>query len=226
MPQQPQNPVASSNSCPFCQQDHDLDKCEDYIRKLIEERSKILEKSKLCYGCYVQVSTDHRVRSCKHGRISTICKERYPTGLHVCKRPSEKKPGDDNANNNRSTLTCVTTKMTANVVSMCFVPVRVKYVQSGKKVKTHAMLDCCSQGTFINAGLAKGLKASSMKTSIQIKTLNGTVRTGSVFKSIGKSVWTDLPVTYSKNDLSIEKKMLQHQTKPRNGNIWTGLLVR
>ena len=62
------------------------------------------------------------------------------------------------------------------------------------------MLDSCSQGTFINTDLAKVLKASGMKTSLQIKTLNGTITTESeaisglrVSKLTGKPVWIDLP---------------------------------
>ena len=34
------------------------------------------------------------------------------------------------------------------------------------------MLDCCSQGTFINIDLAKKLKAEGVQTTIKIKTLN------------------------------------------------------
>ena len=47
-------------------------------------------------------------------------------------------------------MTCATTKMKSRVVSMCIVPVKVRHVHSGREIQTYAMLDCCSQGTFIN----------------------------------------------------------------------------
>ena len=131
------------SSCPLCQRDHDLDKCEDFMKKSIEERSKFLARNKLCYGCYMPISSDHNARSCKQRRVCTI-------------------------------------------------------------------LDCCSQGTFINTDLARKLKADGMKTTIKIKTLNGEDTQESeaisglkVSKSIGKPVWIDLPVTYSKTDLPV-----------------------
>ena len=67
-----------------------------------------------------------------------------------------------------------------------------------------------SKGTFIRTDLARQLKADGMKTTIKIKTLNGEDTQESeafsglkVSKSIGKPVWTGLPVTYAKTDLPV-----------------------
>ena len=49
-------------------------------------------------------------------------------------------------------------KMKSNVVGMCVVPVKIKCNKSRKELKTCAMLDCCSQGTFINSELPKKLR--------------------------------------------------------------------
>ena len=75
------------NSCPLCQRDHDLDKCEDFMKKSTEDRSKFLAKNKLCYGCYMPISSDHNARSSKKKRVCTIYKETHPTGLHHYKHP-------------------------------------------------------------------------------------------------------------------------------------------
>ena len=53
------------------------------------------------------------------------------------------------------------------VISMCVVPIKMQYGNSIKVQETHALLDKCSQGTFINNPSVKGQKAS-----ITIKTLN------------------------------------------------------
>ena len=80
--------------------------------------------------------------------------------------------------------------------------------QSKKEFRTHAMLDCYSQGTFISTDLARKLKAECVQTTIKIKTLDGeeiqeteAVSGLKVSKSSGKSMWIDLPVTYTKEDL-------------------------
>ena len=53
----------------LCQNNHDLDKCQEYVNKSVEKRSKFLFQKKLCYGCYMPISTDHNSRSCKEGRV-------------------------------------------------------------------------------------------------------------------------------------------------------------
>ena len=122
------------NSFPLCQKDHDLDKCEDFKKKTIEDKSKFLAKNKLCYGCYMPISFDHNARICKQRRVFTIFKKKYPSGLHGYKHPRKSKLGDSSASNNENSMTCATTKMKSRVVSMCIEPVKVKHVHSGKEI--------------------------------------------------------------------------------------------
>ena len=56
-------------------------------------------------------------------------------------------------------------------MSMCVVPVKVKY-SSSPVVETYAILDSCSEGTFIEKGLLKELKISGRNTNITVKALN------------------------------------------------------
>ena len=44
---------------------------------------------------------------------------------------------------------------------------------SDKEVKAFALLDTCSQGTFVTEDLISKLGVSGVKSSINIKTLNG-----------------------------------------------------
>ena len=53
-------------------------------------------------------------------------------------------------------------------MSMCVVPVKVKY-GSSPVAETYAMLDSCSEGTFIKKGLLKELKISGRNTNITVK---------------------------------------------------------
>ena len=62
-------------------------------------------------------------------------------------------------------LFCNSTYTTSDVVSMCVVPVKVKY-GSSPVVETYAMLDSCSEGTFIEKGLLKELRISGRNMNI------------------------------------------------------------
>ena len=59
----------SKDVCYFCQNDHDLDKCQENMKKSVEERSKFLFQKKLRYGSYMPISTDHNSLSSKQRRV-------------------------------------------------------------------------------------------------------------------------------------------------------------
>ena len=62
---------------------------------------------------------------------------------------------------------------TEDVLSMCVVPVKVQHNQSDKEIITFAMLDTCSQGTFVTQSLMQQLSIKGVPTSLKIKTLIG-----------------------------------------------------
>ena len=64
------------------------------------------------------------------------------------------------------------------------------------------MLDCCSQGTFINSKLVKKLRIKGTMTTIKTKTLNGkesqetkAISDLKVTSSTGKNILIDLSVS-------------------------------
>ena len=100
--------------------------------------------------------------------------------------------------------------MTSNVVSMCVVPVKIKHNKSRKMLKTYTMLDCCSQGSFINSELAKKLRAEGTMTTIKVRKLNGeesqeteAINGLKVTSLTEKNGWIDLPVSYTRENLLV-----------------------
>ena len=198
----------SKHVCYLCQNNHDLDKYQEYMKKSVKERSKFLFQRKLCYGCYMPISTDHNSRSCKQRKMCDTRELVYMVIKVVRKTKMQMVAKSQKSN---SILACATTKLKSKVVSMCVVPVNVKCNNSKIEFTTHGMLDCCSQGTFISSDLARKLKAEGVQTNIKIKTLNGeesqeteAVSGLKVSKSSGERMWIDLPVTYTKEDLPVD----------------------
>ena len=77
----------------------------------MDNKNKLPTKNELCYGCYVPISSDHNARNCKHRGIYTICKQKYPTGLHGYKHPINRKLIYDSTNANDNSMTCATTQI-------------------------------------------------------------------------------------------------------------------
>ena len=44
------------------------------------------------------------------------------------------------------------------MISICIVPVRIKYENNGKQITTYVMLDNCSQGSFVRKAVLKELR--------------------------------------------------------------------
>ena len=94
-------------SCIHCKKEHDLDDCDEYLKKSIGERRKFLAEKQLCYSCYMP---GHRSRGCSQKRTCKTFSRRHPTGLHVENfQPIVKKPANDNVVKNvESALTTIT----------------------------------------------------------------------------------------------------------------------
>ena len=55
---------------------------------------------------------------------------------------------------------------------MCIVTVKVRAAAQGKDILTYAMLDNCSQGSFIREALVKKMQTSGRKRTLNLKTLD------------------------------------------------------
>ena len=109
---------------------------------------------------------------------------------------------------------------------MCVVPVKVRHKNSDKEIMMFAMLDTCSQGTFITTSLMEQLNISGIQTFINIKTLIGhqkefsyIVEGLSVSKatmSDGNSTWIKLPSAFSKKEIPVDTYEIATAKKLRN----------
>ena len=173
-----------------------------------------------CYGCYKLISMSHNARTCNDRQICQICKKKHPTGLHDY--TPKQKPGDNNsrASNEKQNVTfksnCVklddvscSASCSDEIVSMCIVPVKIRYVNKRKEV-TYAFLDNCSQGNFLREDIIHKLEGSRARTKIKVKTMNSgqthlsTPADGLEVASNNKSIneqWIKLPNCYSTSDL-------------------------
>ena len=100
---------------------------------------------------------------------------------------------------------------------MCIVPVVIKL--NSKEMKTYAMLDSCSQGSFIAKELLEEVGGRGISTNITVQTLSGrTTEESSLVKGIkvravsceAEEGWIDLPrPTLAMNYLLVERRSLQ-----------------
>ena len=51
-------------TCVLCFESHDLDACDRYMSRSLEDRKKVLYEKRLCYACYGSISDGHMARTC------------------------------------------------------------------------------------------------------------------------------------------------------------------
>ena len=64
-------------------------------------------------------------------------------------------------------------KFDVEVIKMCVVQIKISHQNCKKTIRAYAMLDNCSQGTFIKQDLPKRLGVDNQKLSLNLKTLTG-----------------------------------------------------
>ena len=72
-------------------------------------------------------------------------------------------------------MTCasVNGKFDVEVISMCVGPIKISHQNCKKAIRTCAMLDNYSQGSFIKQHLLKRLSVDGQKLILSLKTLTG-----------------------------------------------------
>ena len=171
----------------MCNSEHHLDKCEEFLKINLDERSKFLARKSLCYDCYKSISSTHNVRNCTLRRINEICQKKYPFSLYGCTTKQKTVESlDTNGRGDKQNTTallknncaqvgdvsCVTT-FSGEFISMCVVPIKIRYQNTGKELSTYGVLDSCSQGTFIRKDIGQTLVASRFETQASVRTVNG-----------------------------------------------------
>ena len=186
----------------------------------VEERSKFLSKQNLCYVCYEVISPKHTARNYPRRRNCKICLVKHPTGLHGYKTrrkddsKSDDDPGKTFKNNfaNIRNVPCESVR-TGEVLSMCMVPVKVRHKNFDKELMMFAMLNTCSQGTFITTSLMEQLNISGIQTFINIKTLIGHQKESYIVEGLsvskatvsdGNPKWIKLLSAFSKKEIPVD----------------------
>ena len=122
--------------------------------------------------------------------------------------------GDKKITNSYADMTISTENSDTEIISMSIVPVKIWHWKNIKKeVLTHAMLDSCNQGSFIEEDLVKELQLSGRKATLNLKTLNGE-RTESTMliedidvKGVsGNNSWIKLPKMHTRTELPVDKE--------------------
>ena len=211
-------------SCTLCNKPHNLNECEQFLKKTLAKRKAFVVEKNLCFGCF---SDQHIAKNCKERQTCKTCNKRHPTSLH---NDDWKKANDDNDKNKPEGEPRVSSNRTAicNITEAGDIPVNMGILlvdlfhksNPAKKIRVYALLDNASGGTFVSEKSAKALGIGGSDTDLILTTINGTcsVKTkaieGLVVANIKEEgVVLDLPRTFTRNVIPADRSEIPDPDK-------------
>ncbi|XP_066914232.1 uncharacterized protein [Clytia hemisphaerica] len=235
--------------CPFCEQQHDAEDCPVILAKDINQRSIMIRSKKLCFGClmittperaqsdepvkYVDPSMqlsstvsnfdpvqpretiDHADGDNSDNRTDT--KDKGKSDHHMNKDTKDVKEDTDQPQT--KTTTCRATNC-HEVISMCVVPICIKHADDPLSERhTLAMLDPCSQASFIADTLVDRMNIKGPTTSLSITTVNGTSEVNSTVvkelsvRALNSNQTITVKKAFSREDLPVDQNEIATKSK-------------
>lgn len=221
---------SSKTSCLDCKGQHDIDDCQVFGSKSIDEKRTFLRENSLCFACYGQ---DHVSKGCLKKRTCKICHKKHPTAMHldeftfsrITSGGAPKKGASTEKSNTRDETASAACHASSNIMH-AVLPVRVQQRGSDTTVETYAFYDNGSSGCFITEELEHDLRAVSEKTTLQLRTMHGSEYVQS--RSVEDLVVMDtkglnlvkLPKTFTREEIPVSHKQIP---KPELLQRWSHL---
>ena len=189
--------------CRLCNSCHDLDDCQLFLKKPIEQRKEYLKQNKMCFACYEK---NHISRGCLRKRKCKKYNKPHSSALHI---DDFKLKNQDHECKEEVKNAC--TKIPSNspkdvIVVHAIIPVKVKQKGGTKIVTTYAFYDNGSGGCFLTENLREQLGVQGQHTKFQLGTMLGR-------NLVDSTIVEDLVVTDMKDSNPVEIQRLYTRTE-------------
>lgn len=181
---------ASSAKCVLCAQSHYLGACPDFKAKSVSDRKAVVMEKKACFNCL----GSHHFKACRSKYTCSQCQGKHHTLLHFGKpkensasasSASTEKTADQASNSqpsasaspdlNSNHLNCSVAKVSSPIGAGILLATARVYVSSpaGEKIPARALIDNCSQSSFMSESLCQILKIKTKSVHIPISGVGG-----------------------------------------------------
>ena len=229
--------------CSLCAGSHDLERCNEFLQKSVDEREHVCKQRGVCFSC---LPRGHRVRECQRKGQCNVCEKMHATLLH---RPhtQEKREAE---NREQATSNCVSACLTSEcngTTTSMILPIWLYHRSKPEAaVQVYAVLDDQSDTFFITEETRKTLGLEGPEIPLELGTMHSveTVSTqrleGLVISSYNKGENIEFPKTYSRDQIPSRREQIprpetalryKHLTSivddltPYQENLKVGLLI-
>jgi hypothetical protein len=166
--------IRNNVTCLMCKENHFLTSCNKYINLNVEERVQFVQNQLLCFNC---LSPYHRARYCKSKKSCQHCRRRHHSSLHFITKfernikysPHEKINCEKEKDEGERVLRTHFVTQDQNAL----MATALLNIETGKGLHmVRALIDPCSQESFISERAAQNLQLSQMPVNGNITGIN------------------------------------------------------
>ncbi|XP_030855283.1 uncharacterized protein LOC100892674 [Strongylocentrotus purpuratus] len=193
------------SSCPFCNEKHHLDECQEFAKKPHPLRKAFFFQKKLCMGCGSDDS--HQAKDCPQRKTCEDCQGRHLTCLH---RPQNR----EYEGSSKCTNVCSLPDQDGKEHCM-IVPVWVRHASNpGNEILQYAILDDQSNVGFVSKALCEKMRVDGTDTNLQLTTMHESTRIktsricGLEVLDFKKEHVVTLPACYQRDDVPARRSQI------------------
>lgn len=164
---------ANQSNCGCCGQNHQIYKCEEFLKMSPTERDKLRKEKRLCFNC---LRPKHVVKDCKCSRTCLKCGKRHHTLLHWDRENKSNNKNltkkEDKKEEIKDTITNL--QLTTTFTEVMLATALVKVIgPKGHTAITRALIDSGGEASFVSESLVQSLHLRRTRTDITINGLQG-----------------------------------------------------
>ncbi|XP_071580935.1 uncharacterized protein [Temnothorax nylanderi] len=175
--------------CPICKNEHFAFKCKSFLDMSPQQRVEAVRKHSLCFNC---LASSHIKQDCKSGNCR-ICHKRHHTLLHlkstVDTNQSNQQASQGTASSSESTALNIVQEVSTQAEKACSLHVNseskteqvllasaivIIYDSCGRECVARALLDGCSQFSFMTERLRQRLQLKGKREHFKVTGINCT----------------------------------------------------
>ena len=227
-------PSPNKVKCFLCHKPHELEHCEEFLKKSVTERKEYARAKGLCFAC---LARGHMTRQCEQKRKCRICKKPHVTALHLYEPVAPRKDGqleDSNGDDSElATSSCESVchasggNATSNATSALIVPVWLHHKDDPEReTQVYAVLDDQSDTCFVTDEVCEELGLKGPKVTLQLGTMHAVENintmkiNGLIVSRHDKLVKIDLPKSYTRDQIPARKEQIP---RPETAQAWKHL---
>ncbi|XP_014206379.1 uncharacterized protein LOC106637914 [Copidosoma floridanum] len=174
---QPDKPA--KKECALCKEAHYFGSCRDFPSKSVSERREQAKVAMLCFNC---LNPNHPARKCAFKHRCRACQGRHHTILHMDKKldqhstyassgstPTDQTPLPTGLGG--SSVLCAALSGKTRLLSTVIVNL---ILRKGLVYQARALLDSCSEQSYVASYVAKALEANVEQTRVAVFVLGDT----------------------------------------------------